>query len=73
MAGWAMRTECRSDAVIWGGGNVRRLLGGRLQGEMPELGEEAMDDGAIRETSRLDWGVGVRGGEVSRTPPGIWV
>ena len=40
-----MRTECRSDAVIWGGGNVRRLLGGRLQGEMPELGEEAMDDG----------------------------
>ena len=47
MAGWATRTECRSDAAIWGGGNVRKLLGGGLQGEMPDLGEEAMDGGAL--------------------------
>ena len=32
---------------MWGGGNVRKLLGCGLQGEMPELGEEAMDDGAL--------------------------
>ena len=45
---------------------------GVTRGEMPKLGEEAMDDGGIREASRQVCGVGVRGGECPGHSLGFW-